>query len=395
MTLCYRFFRAAGLLGLALAGLGAGATAAAPADHPRNADGFAYPALPPRLSFPRGHASHPDFRIEWWYITGHLFDAAGGRYGFQATFFRNAGPPAVNGENHDGAAVSPRFGRSQIFLAHMAVMDLQTGAFYHQERIQREGWDAGAATDTLRVFNGNWILEARGYDADGDPQAMRLVGTVGSDAALDLVLDPRKGRTLFGDRGVSKKGPEPDAASYYITFTRLGVNGTLQLGERELAVTGSAWMDHEISSNQLDDRQVGWDWVQMQLDDGSEIMAYRLRRRDGSTDPYSFFNWIDADGEVTQVGPEAFRWDARGVWTSPDTGGAYPIAPVLTATHPEDGKTRVYRVVPLAQKQEILGDLIGISYWEGAVDIEDADGKRIGRGYLELTGYAQDLSERL
>lgn len=360
-------------------------------EHAFNEEGFAYPVHPPQLGFPRSHGSHPEFQIEWWYITGHLFGTdVGERYGFQATFFRNAGEPKPGRQG-----TGPFLGSDQIFLAHMALIDVERGKFYHQERIHREGWNAGASTDTLNVTNGNWSLRAERFNPHGDPEVMDLRGSIFSNVELGLALAPAKARVLFGKDGVSRKGPEPDAASYYITFTRLQVSGKITVEGKPVEVSGSAWMDHEISSNQLDDRQVGWDWVQMQLDDGTEVMAYRLRQEDGSTDPFSFFNWIDKDGRVTQVGPDAFTWEGQGIWTSPDTGGAYPIAPVVTATHPVSGETRKYFIRPLTQKQEILGDLIGISYWEGSVDIEDESGRKIGVGYLELTGYAQDLGERL
>ena len=363
-------------------------------NHAFNEGGFAYPIHPPQIAFPRSHGSHPEFQIEWWYITGHLFaEIDGKRYGFQATFFRNAGSAEDTDSVRNRSAAFLE--HSQIYLAHMALVDVETGKFYHQERIHRGGWNAGASTTTLDVFNGNWSLKANQFDDHGDPAVMDLVGSIYSDVHMELALKPGKSRVLFGKDGVSKKGPEPDAASYYITFTRLNVSGLVTIEGQPIKVTGTAWMDHEISSNQLDDRQVGWDWVQMQLDDGTEVMAYRLRQRDGSTDPFSFFNWIDEDGKVTQVGPDSFTWDGQGEWTSPDTGGTYPIAPVLTVTHPETGKTLQYFVRPLVQKQEILGELIGISYWEGSINIENAEGEKIGIGYLELTGYAQDLSERL
>ncbi len=347
---------------------------------------FRHPENPAQLKFPRAHASHPEFRIEWWYITGHLYSETGRRFGLQITFFRNAGKPQA--EDSD-------FGSTQIFLAHMAVTDLETGAFYHQERLNREGWNAGASTESMDLYNGNWTLRATEFNDRGDPTSIRVNGSIHTDVSFELAFQPTKGRVLFGNNGYSQKGPNPNAASYYITFPRLQVEGKLSLPGGSFAVTGQAWMDHEISSNQLSDEQVGWDWVQMQLFDGTEVMAYRLRRKDGSTDPYSFFNWIDKTGGITTVSPDAFEWIPNGYWQSPNTGGSYPIRPILKAKHPVTGKTHTYYVIPRQEEQELEGNLGGISYWEGALDIQNEVGEVIGVGYLELTGYAQDLSTRL
>ncbi|MGH8020720.1 MAG: lipocalin-like domain-containing protein [Opitutaceae bacterium] len=345
----------------------------------RTSDGFAVPQEGRAFSFPRDHGSHPAFRVEWWYVTGHLF-ADDQRFGFQATFFRRGVEP---GANDSGAA----FGDAQIYLAHMSLLDAASGRFLFEERLNRDGWDASASSETLEVRNGNWSLTM----SDPEREMMIVRGSVRGGARFELELLPEKPRVIFGDGGVSRKGGDATAASHYITFTRLAASGTLRLDERELAVRGRAWMDHEISSSQLSKEQVGWDWCSIQLDDGWDVMGYRMRREDGSADPFSTVAWISPQGEVTHVDASRFRWEPIEHWTSPETRGRYPIRYRLVTDSPRDGAQVVLEVRSLAPNQELTGGLGGIAYWEGACDVFDAKGNQIGRAYTELTGYAGSL----
>jgi predicted secreted hydrolase len=358
------------------------------------ADGFAVPQPGRRFVFPRDHGSHPDFKIEWWYLTGHLFAprpaaTTGGppprRFGFQATFFRRAGPPGT-------ADLNPAFGTAHVFLAHMALVDVQTGAFLHEERLNRKGWDASAATDTLDLRNGNWTLRlADPADTSATPTLL-LQGGVQADVALALTLRPTKPLVVFGENGVSRKGADPTAASYYLTFPRLAAEGTLALtaGTRTetLAVTGEAWMDHEISSSQLSGGQVGWDWLSVQFHDGREVMLYQLRHGDGTADPASSLTWVDAAGRTERM---PFALEVLNRWTSPATGAAYPSRLRVTTTDPATRAPVVLAVEPLVRAQELPGSLGGVPYWEGACRVRDAAGREIGSAYLELTGYARAL----
>lgn len=360
---------------------------------PKTDEGYAYPDPEVPLTFPYDHGDHPEFAIEWWYITGHLrpTDTEDHPFAFQITFFRYSAPLETN----EGPPDDPVFGTRTMFLAHAALMDIPREAFFHQEKLNRLGWNAYSRSGTLDMANGSWSLVALDFNADGDPDPFRFKGSIHSDVDLQLTFRPTQKRVLFGDRGVSRKGSSPESASYYITFPRLQVEGRIRVEGTPYAVEGQAWMDHEISSNQLEDDQEGWDWVQMQLFDGTEIMAYRLRRKDQTTAPYSFFNWIDADGRVTEVKANDFQWIPGRPWTSEVTGATYPIGPTLFVNHPRSGERQTYRVVPRVEASEMPGELGGISYWEGAVDIYDENEKHLGIGFLELTGYAQDLSERL
>jgi len=333
------------------------------------------------LRFPQAHGSHPDFRIEWWYLTAHLYSGER-RFGLQATFFRLGQRPVR--DEHES-----EFGDAQIYMAHMAVSDPEGGRFFHEERLNRGGWDAGAAVGDLDVHNGNWGLRREGG-------RIVLHGTVRSEAAFALELRPHKRHVVFGEDGISRKGPEGTAASYYITFPRLDAEGTLAFGGEVMEVAGEAWMDHEISSSQLDRNQVGWDWACIQFFDGRELMGYVLRTDAGEASEYSKLVWIDPAGGLVQQRLGEYRWIHAGSWRSPETGAVYPISPEIETVDPADGERRRFKLVPLLPDQELAAGAGGVSYWEGACDVFDlATGDVVGRAFLEMTGYADDIGERL
>ena len=350
---------------------------------PTTADGFALPLPDAHFAFPRDHGSHPDYKIEWWYVTGHLFATNTGvepkRFGFQATFFRRATP-----RTQASTAATPNFGDQHLFLAHLALLDVSTGKFLHQERLNREGWDAQSDTHTLAVRNGDWSLRI----IDPITTQMELQGTINTAAKFQLRLVPTKPLVIFGTRGVSQKAAEIWASSHYLTFPRLATTGTVQLGPQSFSVTGEAWMDHEISSSQLGAGQAGWDWACLQLDDGREIMTYRMRRTDGTTDPFSTLAWVDSVGSVRQCGPDGFRLEALSRWRSPRSKANYPSRVRLVTADPQNGRERAFILEPLATDQELSGALGGMPYWEGACRVLNEEGKTIGQAFLEMTGYA-------
>jgi predicted secreted hydrolase len=353
----------------ASAGFFAAQFCSAHADTPaRTTEGFAVPQPGHHFEFPQDHGSHPEFKIEWWYITGHLFTADHKRYGYQATFFRDAAP------DHS----------TEIFLAHMALVDVSNGRFYFQERVNREGWDASAAVGHLSLTNGPWSLEM----TKTDPVELHVAGGVHADVLFDLQLSPTKSLVIFGDNGVSRKGADPTAASYYLTYPRLRTTGTLQVGETHMNVSGESWMDHEISSSQLSAGQVGWDWLSVQFNDGRELMLYRLRLRDGSSDPMSTLTWVSREGRLQRA---PFDWKVLSTWRSPATKAAYPSRVSVTTRDPVSQKEVQLQIEPLVTDQELNGQLGGIPYWEGACRVLDTSGKEIGSAYMELTGYAKEL----
>ena len=348
-------------------------------------DGFALPQPGHVFTFPRDYGSHNDFKIEWWYITGHLFRADGGRYGFQATFFRSAValPNAVTGGTRQSD-----FGNDTIYLAHMALTDVSGGKFVHQQRLNRRGWDAMAATDHLEVRNGNWWLRM----TDTNRMAMTLHGSVRGQAELRLEFTPLKPLVVFGKNSVSRKAADPSAASYYLTFPRLEAVGQVVDGNVTNDVKGQAWMDHEISSSQLGTNQAGWDWCCLQFTNNREIMAYRMRRQDGSQDDYSTLAWVNESGTVTQLASGSFHMETVHTWRSPQTGAVYPVEMRLVTVDEMSGRPVTFLIEPLAEDQELAGEG-KLAYWEGACRVRNEEGREVGSAYLELTGYSGNLEK--
>jgi predicted secreted hydrolase len=327
-------------------------------------------ALPPRrFAFPADHGAHPDLRTEWWYITGQA--QAGGRlFGFQVTFFRSRVEATQQ--------MRSRFAAKQILFAHAAVTDVQGAHLWHDQRIAREGFGiAEAATDDARLRLRDWSL-AR------DAQGWHAV-VPAADFALDLRCAPTQPVLLQGDAGVSRKGPLPEEASYYYSEPQLAVRGRLTLRGQAFEVTGRAWMDHEWSDEYLAPQAVGWDWIGMNLDDGSALMAFRIRARDGSTF-WAGGAFRSAGGDVYIARPGEIEFEPHRRWTSPLSNASYPVEWGLRT--PAD----FYTVRALVDNQELDSrGSTGAIYWEGLSDLINSNGKRVGRGYLEMTGYATRL----
>jgi predicted secreted hydrolase len=327
-------------------------------------------ALPPHtMVFPRDHGAHPAQRNEWWYITGAV--QAGERtFGFQVTFFRSRVERTQQ--------LRSRFAAKEILFAHAAVTDVQGARLWHDQHIAREGFGiAEAATDDARVRLHDWSL-VRASDA-------WVADVPAADFRLELRCAPTQPVLLQGDAGLSRKGPLPEQASYYYSLPQLAVSGRIALRGQPFAVTGRAWMDHEWSDEYLAPQAVGWDWIGMDLFDGSALMAFRIRGRDGGTfwDGGSFRT---KDGKlfVASRGETEFqpvRW-----WTSPLSNARYPVEWIVRT--PAD----FYRVRAVVDNQELDSRAsAGAIYWEGLADLFDSQGRPVGRGYLEMTGYASRL----
>jgi predicted secreted hydrolase len=217
---------------------------------------------------------------------------------------------------------------------------------------------------------------------------------VGGQADLRLELTPSKPMVVFGKNSVSQKAVDPSAASYYLTFPRLQAVGQVVSGGITNPVTGQAWMDHEISSSQLGTNQAGWDWCCLQFTNNREIMAYRMRRQDGSQDPYSTLAWVDAARKVTQLPSAEFHMETIRTWHSLKTGADYPVEIRLSTIDPVTNRPFTVRLEPLEDDQELAG-AGKLAYWEGACRLRDDQGKEIGSAYLELTGYSGNLEKDL
>ena len=265
-----------------------------------------------RFEFPRDYFNHPDFQTEWWYYTGNLKSASGHRYGFELTFFRQA-------VSRDPAQ-SATWDVKDLYLAHLALSDLDGQHFYHAERINRAGPEiAGVSASRGRIWNGNWQIQWEGSDQE--------LQAIDGRFQLQLKLHPEKPPVIHGENGVSQKAEGAGHASYYISLMRLAASGKLELNGETLEVSGLAWMDHEFFTHQLESNQVGWDWLSLQLEDNTEFMLFHIRRKDGSLDPFSAGTYVDAQGKSTHLRCSEFTLQPLvKSWTSPDTHAIYPIA---------------------------------------------------------------------
>jgi len=337
--------------------------------------GFARALAPRPFSFPADLGPHPEFRTEWWYYTGNLETATGRHFGFQLTFFRTAlAPPEAAAER--GSAWSAR----QLYLAHFALTDTAGRRFHAWSRLSREALGlAGARANPFRVWLEDWSAESEA--AGGLPVWLRAAE---GDVAIDLVLASDKPVALQGDRGLSQKGPEPGNASYYYSQSRMSARGTVRAGGESLPVSGLAWMDREWSTSALGPDPVGWDWLALQLDDGRDVMVYRLRRRDGTADAHSAGTLIAANGATRPLAPGDLTLDALAHWTSPRSRVRYPSRWRLAI--PDAALS--LEITPRLADQELI---VGTRYWEGAVLVEGtAAGRPIaGRGHVELVGYGE------
>jgi predicted secreted hydrolase len=333
--------------------------------------GFTRALAPRPLSFPADHGAHPDFRTEWWYYTGNLSTAAGRRVGFQLTFFRIALAP-------DSVVRASAWATRQLYIGHFAVSDIAGGRFHAFSRSSREALDlAGASASPFRVWLDDW-------SAEGDGPSARLRASEG-DVAIDLEVSAAKPVVAQGDRGLSRKGPEPGNASFYYSFTRMPARGVVRLGRETLEVTGEAWMDREWSTSALGSGVEGWDWFALQLDDGRELMFYLLRRRDGTIDPFSAGTLVAADGTTRVLEPGDVRIETLAHWRSPRSGVRYPARWRVSVPSAD---LRL-EIEPRLADQELI---VGTRYWEGAVAVAGTAvaGRPIaGQGYVELVGYAE------
>ncbi len=333
-----------------------------------------------RYVFPRDHGPHPAFQTEWWYYTGHLTAESGRTYGYQLTFFRRGIDAAAVRNNPSKWALK------NVFLAHFAVTDHTQRKFHYAEKANRPGVaTAGADSKRFKVWNGPWSAEER----DG----VMVLSAVADDRSILLRLKPSREPVVHGPDGVSLKGPGKGQTSHYYSMTRMETTGTLTLNNRLETVTGLSWMDHEFGSNQLAEEQVGWDWFGLHLDNGMDLMLYRIRRADGTVEPVSSGTLIQADGRAIHLPREAFGYSIRDVWTSPKTKTVYPSRWVITV--PDQGIELM--LTPTVPDQELVTtQSTRVTYWEGSVSVKGRVGEVAvsGNGYAELTGYAESLGKR-
>lgn len=333
-----------------------------------------------RYEFPRDHGSHPRYRTEWWYYTGHLRSKSGRSFGFELTFFRRGVPP------EDIKTLPSKWSLQDIYLAHFAVTDITAQRFHFSEKLSREGLGkAGADESQLHVWIDRWRAEA-------EPDSAGVHTLIARDEthSLALTLRPAKPPVAHGAAGISQKGKDVGQASHYYSFTRLETTGSLTIDGEQFEVTGTSWMDHEFGSSELGADQVGWDWFSIQLEDNTELMLYRMRLKDGSTDLASSGTAVSADGRPQHLEVTDFQIESTAIWTSRESKATYPAKWRLKFP----SRDLVLEVMPLLADQELrTSRSTAVSYWEGAVAVTGSkQGKPIkGQGYVELTGYAERL----
>ncbi len=319
-----------------------------------------------KYDFPRDYFSHPEYQTEWWYYTGNLHASDGRKFGFELTFFRQGLSREMRPTNV--------WDMQDVWLAHLALSDIDGGHFFHSERLNRSGAGiAGADQAQRRVWNGNW--QVRWTDRGERLEA------VSDRVEFDLTARSEKPLVIHGIDGISQKSEGIGKASHYFSETRLRTSGTVVIDGRKYLVDGLAWMDHEFFTHQLTSNQSGWDWFSLQFDDGSELMLYRLRLKDGTADPYSSGTYVDAQGRTKHLRRDDFALTPGKLWTK------YPIAWTIRIP----SLSLEMSVATRLPQQELTGtNKASPTYWEGAIEVVGSkQGNAVkGVGYLEMTGYA-------
>jgi predicted secreted hydrolase len=325
------------------------------------------------LQFPRDNGAHPGFRTEWWYITGHA--RSGEReFGFQLTFFRSR----IEGTQD----LKSKFAARQLLFAHAAVTDVQGKKLWHDQRVARSGFGVAEASEAaMNIKLRDWQLASG--DSAGAPYTARLPA---AEFGLDLQFTPTQPLLLQGQNGLSRKGPDEAQASYYVSQPQLAVKGSLRVKNQRFVIdSGKAWLDHEWSEEILHPSAIGWDWIGMNLDDGSALTAFRLRSQNGGT-VWDGGSFRAAGGSVYAFSRGEVVFKAVRSWKSPLTQATYPVEWIVQT--PAD----FYTVRAVIDNQELDSrQSTGAIYWEGLSDLLSSNGRRVGRGYLEMTGYAQPL----
>jgi predicted secreted hydrolase len=324
-------------------------------------EGYLRADAPREFSFPQDHGPHAGFRNEWWYFTGNLETTEGRRFGYQVTFFNAAVPSSET-------TSTSAWHSERLWMAHVALTDVEGGEHYPLERFSRENPGlAGATLQPLRVWLEDWLVR-------GDGAGRWQIRVADTAFALNVELKPSKPPVLQGVDGLSQKSPERGNASYYYSMTRIPTTGVIELGGESFVVSGDSWLDREWSTSALGADQSGWDWFSLQFDDNQELMYYQLRTDTGAAHPNSAGNWTDPAAQQTLIKPADIVLEELDTWTSP-SGVAYTTAWSLQYAGND------WRIEAVVDDQLMA---LSIPYWEGAVNVLNEHGVRVGRGYLEM-----------
>lgn len=337
-------------------------------------DGYPLVLEPRGFDFPVDHGAHPMYRNEWWYLTGNLDGQGGERFGFELTFFRFALSPAIDADTRSA------WRTNQVYIAHFAISDISSGRFHVAQRYSRGAAGlAGSGPDSIVVWLDDWHIEQ-----DADDGRLWQISATDNDMGLELDLTALKPVVLNGNGGLSQKSAQPGNASFYYSIPRLSASGTLRIADQSHNVSGLVWLDREWSSSALSAEQQGWDWFALQLSDGTDLMYYQLRLADGTVDAHSAGTWTDASGRSTALDNDDVTILVTDYWTN-SRGDTYPAAWRVEIAQ----LGFAVDVTSAMADQELVTN---VRYWEGAVDVagKSGDGAVTGRGYVELTGYAEN-----
>ena len=335
---------------------------------------------PCNFEFPQDHGDHPGYRTEWWYYTGNLHSKAGDQYGFQLTFFRSQISPP--GDEKKWPRQPSAWRTSQVYLAHAAISDIAGKQHLMAEDVSRAALGLAGVNQSAqqtKIFLKNWSTR---IDAD-----VHILKVDAADFSYELNFQPAKPAALHGDRGYSLKGSTSERASCYYSFTRLEGQGSISIGGNKVAVTGSAWMDHEFSTALLEPGITGWDWFSLQLSDSTEIMVFLLRTEKGGLHAASSGTYIYADGKTRPIANAEINVEVLDTWRSKQSAERYPVRWRMQIA-PLSIDVKVTSNLP-DQEMRTTGST-GVTYWEGSVSIDGIKNKHAvkGDGYVELTGYA-------
>jgi len=346
-------------------------------------------ALPGKtFSFPQDHFSHPEFKTEWWYYSGHLqfFGRDGKSFGYQLTFFRT-------GLTRETKNQKSKWSIQDLYFAHLAITDESKKKFEYLEKISRGSLgEAGAlpykpSEKTFRIWIEDWAIEGK-----GPAMQDHFVKAGDKNFGMELMLTPEKNPVIHGQNGVSQKAEGEGYASHYYSITRLKAEGKIFLKNMEIPVQGISWMDHEFGSSQLREYQVGWDWFSIQLNNGMDLMFYQIRHQDGKIDPYSSGTIIFPNGNHQPLSLKDFQIEALEKWKSRKSGATYPAKWMVKVP----GHRIELILVPTVKDQELITrESTRVTYWEGSVKVDGRCGNdpAKGVGYAELTGYAKPFSK--
>ncbi len=343
-------------------------------------------ALPGRtFSFPQDHFSHPEFKTEWWYYSGHLHSQEKKSFGYQLTFFRT-------GLNREAKQRS-KWSIQDLYFAHLAITDESKKKFGYLEKISRGSLgEAGASTytaseKTYRIWIEDWSIKGKG------PAVQNHSLKAGDkNFGIELLLTPEKNPVIHGQNGMSQKAEGEGYASHYYSISRLKTEGKIFSQNKEIPVQGTSWMDHEFGSSQLREYQAGWDWFSIQLANNMELMFYQIRWKDGKVDPYSSGTIIFPDGTRQHLTENEFQIEVLDQWKSSKSSAVYPSKWKIKVP----GHKIELTLSPTVKDQELITKKsTRVTYWEGSVKVEATykGSSIIGMGYAELTGYAEPFSK--